>query len=73
MINVNVIYILILAIRIYDVNPLVGICIGCEYAYKSTRILLFLNHNTKFAQQYFLKKNANFIYKKRVLKQLDDP
>ena len=34
MINVNVIYIFILwAIMIYNINPLVGICIGCEYAY----------------------------------------
>ena len=33
MINVNVIYILILAIKIYDVNPFVGIYIGCQYAY----------------------------------------
>ena len=37
MINVNVIYILILAIKIYDVNPLVGMCIGCEYAYSSMK------------------------------------
>ena len=34
MINVNVIYLFILgAIRINNVNPLVLICIGCEYAY----------------------------------------
>ena len=38
MINVNVIYIFILGtIRIYNVNPLVGICIGCEYAYSDLR------------------------------------
>ena len=28
-INMNIIYIIILAIGIYDVNPFVGICIGC--------------------------------------------
>ena len=33
MINVNVIYILILAIKSYSLNPFVVICIGCEYAY----------------------------------------
>ena len=34
MINVNVIYIFIyITVRIYYINPLVGICIGCEYAY----------------------------------------
>ena len=36
MINVNVIYILILAIGIYNVNPLVGICIICKYACDGT-------------------------------------
>ena len=35
MINVNVIYIFILAMGIYNINPFVGICIGCEYAYTS--------------------------------------
>ena len=39
MINVSVIYIFTLwAIRIYNVNPLVGICIGCEYAYAGGRL-----------------------------------
>ena len=38
MINVNVIYIFILwAIRIYNVNPLVWICIDCEYFYNSNK------------------------------------
>ena len=38
MINENVIYIFILwAIRIYNVNPLVTICISCEYAYTLTQ------------------------------------
>ena len=38
MINVNAIciYINIQAIRIYDINHFVGICIGCEYAYTIT-------------------------------------
>ena len=34
----NIICISILAIRIYDENPLVGICIACEYAYNSTHV-----------------------------------
>ena len=34
MINANVIYIFVFgAIRIHNENPLVGICIGCEYGY----------------------------------------
>ena len=37
MINMNVIHILILAIKIYDVNPFVRICIGCQYAYTGKR------------------------------------
>ena len=43
MINVNVIYIyiFILAIGIYNINPLVGICIGCECAYISDIIYQF--------------------------------
>ena len=40
-INMNVTYILILALIIYDVNPFVGICIGCHYTYTFVITIIF--------------------------------
>ena len=45
MINVNVIYILILAIMIDDINPFVEIYIECEYAYTVVSVVNIVNLN----------------------------
>ena len=61
MINMNVIYIFILAIRIYNINPFVGICIGCEYAYTVLNIACFETFSEKHEENELHRKRTLFL------------